>query len=123
MKEFAQIAFSFRQCRAELDELGTLLQEHGELRENKQVLPFFRQRKHLSAFIGTYLTHLAFPDQIAFEYDVFGDFKADLVVGDAAQAQFCFVEFEDGSRTSILSAREGGPRRIGAAASSRDIVR
>ena len=40
---------------------------------------------------------------IAREFSVFGDHRADLVVGDTKNGQFCFIEFEDAKGTSIFN--------------------
>ncbi len=50
------------------------------------------------------------------EYDLFGDFTADLVVGDSVKSAFCFVEFEEASSGCLFvtnrsrSAPEWGRR-------------
>lgn len=65
-------------------------------------MPFFNARNHLSAFIGSYFSYLSNPDRLAYEYDLFGDFKCDLAIGDSNSGQYCFVEFEDASSTSLF---------------------
>ena len=40
---------------------------------------------------------------VAREFSVFGDHKADLVIGDTKNKQFCFIEFEDAKSTSIFN--------------------
>lgn len=102
MKAFEAFVFDARKCRQELDELRQLLEEQVSLTERSQLLPFFRQHRHLSAFIGSYFPYLASPDQLAFEYDLFGDFACDLAIGDSATGQYCFVEFEDASSSSLF---------------------
>lgn len=105
MKGFDTYAFDLKQCRVELDELGELLSGHSHLQERKHVLPFFQARRHLSAFIGSYFPYLASPDRLAYEYDLFGDFACDLAVGDSMTGQYCFVEFEDATATSLFVAK------------------
>jgi len=39
---------------------------------------------------------------LAYEYDLFGDFAADLVVGDSRSKNFLFVEFEDAKEFSVF---------------------
>jgi Domain of unknown function (DUF4263) len=41
-------------------------------------------------------------DKIAFEFDVFGDFRCDLVIGNSQTQNYCFVEFEDASEKSVF---------------------
>ncbi|HCA97100.1 MAG TPA: hypothetical protein DEP38_21515, partial [Cyanobacteria bacterium UBA9226] len=67
---------------------------------NSGISPFFRERHHLSAFIGSYHTNINRFDRLAFEYDIFGDFTEDIVVGDFVGKAYCFVEFEDAASNS-----------------------
>jgi len=73
--------------RRELDELQTLLNGRVALAARAAILPFFWARRHLSAFIGAYFPCLARPDRLAIEYDLFGDFICDLILGDSATGQ------------------------------------
>jgi Domain of unknown function (DUF4263) len=59
----------------------------------------------LSAKIGSLLTELTIIDRIAFEYELFGDFQCDLVIGDSQNATYCFVEFEDAMPNSLFSTK------------------
>jgi hypothetical protein len=72
------------------------------LRERDHILPFFTNHRHAAALIGSYNFNLVLLDRIAFEFDIFGDYKADLVIGDSQNRQYCFVEFEDATETSIF---------------------
>ncbi len=49
--------------------------------------------------------------ELTFEYPFFGDFKADLLLGNKAAKRFCVVEFEDGREDSIFKKqpRRGNP--------------
>lgn len=105
MKTFDTLAFKPTRCREELDELGVLLDAQEELEERNDVLSFFRKRRQLSAFIGSYPPYLSNFDRIAYEYDLFGDFKADLVIGDSSSGWYCFVEFEDASSSSVFKRK------------------
>jgi hypothetical protein len=77
-----------------------------ELKENEDILPFFKDRPNLSACIGWYS-----PDnlcnQIKHEFTLFGDFRADLVVGDSRNNTYCFIEFEDATKDSIFKNKKG----------------
>jgi Domain of unknown function (DUF4263) len=105
MKEFKHFEFSPRICRQELNELKEHLDNNFELNERKDVLPFFQSREHLSAFIGSYFPYISKFDRIAYEYDIFGDFKADLAIGDSKAGWYSFVEFEGASETSIFEKK------------------
>ena len=71
-----------KQCLIELEEFENLLRDNKELNERKDILPFFKERQHLSACIGWYAPD-NFCNQIKHEFTLFGDFRADLVVGDS----------------------------------------
>lgn len=107
MKSFLQLDFNPSICRAELAELKQLLESKRGLSERDDILPFFRERHHLSAFVGSYHPKINRFDRIAFEYDLFGDFSADLVVGDSLKKSFCFVEFEEAASNSIFISKAG----------------
>ena len=107
MKSLDSFTFNPQICREELSELAEHLQENKILKERRHVLPFFRERKHLSIFLGSYITYFSSFDRIAFEYDIFGDFKADLVVGDSQSGRYLFVEFEDAAPNSIFETKKG----------------
>ncbi len=102
MKEFESLDFDPDICRNELEELKNLLDENRELKEREDILPFFRERKNLSAFIGSYVPDIVNSDMIAYEYSLYGDFTTDLAIGDSQTKTFCFVEFEDATATSIF---------------------
>jgi Domain of unknown function (DUF4263) len=102
MKAFIEHAFESRACRRELDEFKNLLDGAATLSEKSDVLPFFRKHLHLSALLGTFNPDIIVRDRLAFEYDLFGDFSCDIVVGDAARRAYCFIEFEDAKPDSIF---------------------
>lgn len=105
MKDFKNFRFDPKICRRELNELKAHLDRNFELNERKDVLPFFRNREHLSSFIGSYFPYISSFDRLAYEYDIFGDFKADLVIGDAKSGWYGFIEFEGASETSIFEKK------------------
>lgn len=75
------------------------------LSEKDDVLPFFKSSKDLSLLICTYLPNIKKPDRIAHEYQIDGDFVADLVVGDSAGHRYLLVEFENGRPDSIFQQK------------------
>ena len=108
MKSFDNFKWNFNQCLAELEKLENLLSEKEELRETEDILPFFKKNKHLSAYIGFYATSLNRFDKIKYEFDFFGDCRADLVVGDSVKNCYCFIEFEDATKDSIFKNSNRG---------------
>lgn len=107
MKKLLPFAFDVQAYRAELDAFGLLLQSASELSEKTQILPFFRQNEQVSSRIGLLNPFVTVPDVQAFEYDIFGDFAADLVVGDAHAGAYTFIEFEDARRNSVFAQQQG----------------
>jgi hypothetical protein len=108
MKAFDSLIFDPAQCRQEVAELRQWLAQNPILDEKRQILPFFRKRRQLSAFVASYGKDLNDYDRIAFEYPLFGDFTCDLVVGDSARNAYSFIEFEDAGPTSWFI--QGGKR-------------
>lgn len=103
MKRLAPYSFSYSACRRELDEFGAFLQQHATLSERDHVLPFFRQRSHLSVLLASYHPRLFAPDVFAHEYPIRGDFRADLIVGDSGRHHYLLVEFEDGRPDGLFA--------------------
>lgn len=102
MKGLDSFNLDIKQCLVELEEFEKLLLTNRELRENKDILPFFKDRLHLSAFIGFYVPQIIKVNQIKHEFSFYGDFRADLAVGDSVNNTYCFIEFEDATQDSIF---------------------
>ena len=102
-KDFSSFSFNVETCQSELDDLEALLRSNKELAEKRDILLFFKKRKHLSAFIASNFPSMTQYDLLAYEFDVFGDFVADLVVGDSRSKTFLFIEFEEGKPNSIFA--------------------
>jgi Shedu protein SduA, C-terminal len=105
MKAFQSIHFDANRCRKEVAEFRRWLAQHPILDEKRQILPFFRRRRQLAAFVASHDRNLDDYDRIAFEYPLFGDFICDLVVGDSARNAYCLIEFEDAGPTSLFLER------------------
>jgi hypothetical protein len=104
MKVFESIAFDFAQCKAEVIALEQLLATNTSLSEQKTILPFFKKHRQVAALCGVVSSFLStgVVDRIAWEYDLFGEYAADLVVGDSVRRVYCFIEFEDAQPNSIF---------------------
>jgi hypothetical protein len=111
MKQFLEIDFDPNTCRAELDELRELLSSKPELSERGDLQPFFKAHRQLTAFLGTLAPDVGPADLLAFEYPIFGDFVADIVIGNKHQGAYCLIELEDGRTDSIFSAGKGRATR------------
>lgn len=101
-KSLEEIKFDPAECRKELDAFKKLLDSKKQLEERKDIQEFFRNRKQLSAFIGTYAPDIGPAELIAFEFPFMGDFFADIVLGNRNSGTFCVIEFEDGKSNSIF---------------------
>jgi hypothetical protein len=108
-KEFKRVLFDPVQCRTEAGDLRDLLATNRDLQERKQVIPFFKDRLHLSAFLGSYHPDIVRYDLVAHELPLFGEFVADLVVGDSRTNAFAFIEFEDAAPDSIFVKKKATP--------------
>jgi len=108
-KEFKQIQFDPVQCRKEAEQFRDLLATNRDLQERKEVLPFFKERLQLSAFLGSYHPDIVRYDLVAHELPLFGEFVADLVVGDSKTNAFAFIEFEDAAPDSIFVKKKATP--------------
>lgn len=101
-KNLEEVVFSPEKCRAELAAFKKLLDSRKELGERKDIQKFFKRRKQLSAFIGTFAPNIGPAKRLAFEFPFLGDFSADIVLGNNESGTFCVVELEDGK---LYSAR------------------
>jgi len=93
--------FDVIKCISELEEFEKLLEQE-EIRESHDIIPFFKRNLHLSAFVASYVAEIVRFDRIKHEFTFFGDFRADLVIGDSVNKTYCFIEFEDATQNSIF---------------------
>lgn len=105
MKNLQPHKFDPKNCRVEWNNFRALLASKIVLSEQKDILPFFKSSKDLSLLICTYFPKIAKPDVFAHEYELDGDFVADLVVGDSKSHKFLLVEFENGAPDSIFKTQ------------------
>ncbi len=87
------------------NKFSTLLSEKRTLSESKDVLPFFKCSIDLSLLIGHYVPDIRIPDCFAHEFEIYGDFVADLVVGNSEREQYLLVEFENGKPDSVFKKK------------------
>jgi hypothetical protein len=114
MKSFTALSWDGQRCRREIEQLRALLARRQSLTERQHILPLIRKCVHLSAFLGSYHPGIDRFDRIAFEYELFGDFRCDLVGGDSVKHAYAFIEFEGAGPDSLFKrqgqkrTREGG---------------
>ena len=80
MKNLQPHVLNAQTCRSEWNKFAALLTAQPTLSEQKDVLPFFKNSKDLSLLICSYFPKIKAPDHFAHEYELDGDFVADLVV-------------------------------------------
>jgi hypothetical protein len=103
MKKLEEIAFNPTQCRVEIAAFKKLLQSKAKLAEREEIQQFFKKRKQLSAFIGTFAPNIGLVNRLAHEFPLIGDFAADIMLGNIDKGIFCAIEFEDGKPDSIFT--------------------
>jgi len=120
MKNLLPHSLNASNCRKEWGDFDALLKTKSQLNEREDVLPFFKARLDLSILICNYFPRIRTPDRVAHEYEIYGDFVADLVVGDSTVHHYLLVEFENGSSDSVFRKKgtkatpEWAPRFEGA---------
>jgi Domain of unknown function (DUF4263) len=107
MAQLKTLALNKQKAKAELKSFKALLEGKGkgDLGEAIDILPFLDANEHLCALMGMYNPNIVDYKNISIarEFSIFGDHKADLVIGDIKNKQFCFIEFEDAKSTSIFN--------------------
>ncbi len=93
-------------CRKEWQEFDALLNSKEVLDERTDILPFFKKCNNLSTLICSYFPKIKNPNKFAHEYQIYGDFVADLVVGDSNTQYYLLVEFENGAPDSIFKKKK-----------------
>jgi hypothetical protein len=115
MPDFVPHAIDPGAVRAEVAELGALLQSNAHLKE-AVFRDFFKSRPHAAALIGPYTPSVRRCNLLAYEYPLFGDFRCDLTIADSVTRACTFVEFEDAGPRSLFvqhgdkATREWSPR-------------
>jgi hypothetical protein len=102
MKAFEPFQFDYRLGLKELGEFERFLATNDELGERNDIQPFFKERKHLSAFIGALNPNIVRFNRLAFELNLMGSFSCDLAVGDSITGSYCLIEFEDAKEDSVF---------------------
>jgi hypothetical protein len=105
MAQLKTFALDKLQAKAELGAFKALLDGKSDLGEAGDLLPFFDANEQLCALMSMYNPRIIdyHNISIAREFSGFGDHRADLVIGDVKNQEFCFVELEDAKSTSIFS--------------------
>lgn len=99
-KDFTEVAFNHAQFKKELDQFRDLLSSKRILGE-RELQELFKASLHLTAYIGTTFGNIGVARLVAYEFEILGDYAADIVFGNR-EKQFCFVELENGDPDSVL---------------------
>jgi Domain of unknown function (DUF4263) len=99
-KDFTEVAFNHVHFKKELDHFRDLLSAKLILGE-REIQELFKASLHLTAYIGTTFGNIGVAKQVAYEFEIMGDYGADIVFGNR-EKQFCFVELENGDPDSVL---------------------
>lgn len=102
MKTLKPTKIDGKKLLVEIATFESLLASKVDLSESVDIAPFFKNNENFSAFLGLFTLDTGVPDRIAHEFDVSGDFRCDLVVGDSTRKNYCFIEFEDATKDSIF---------------------
>ena len=106
MKNLITHSLNAVDCRKEWQRFDILLKSKSVLDERKDILPFFKKCHNLSTLICTYFPQIKNPNKFAHEYEIYGDFVADLVVGDSDTQHYLLIEFENGAPDSIFKKKK-----------------
>ena len=99
-KDFTEVEFNLVQFKKELEQFRELLNSEKTLGERK-LQELFKASLHLTAYIGTTFGNIGVAKLVAHEFQIMGDYGADIVFGNP-EKQFCFVELEKGDANSVL---------------------
>lgn len=102
MKKLVSLSLEISQVEKELSEYKELLDNNKDLLEQKVVLPFFKERLHLSALIGSIHGGIAANVKYAHEFSLIGDNTCDLVTYSECNNSISFIEFEDALSNSVF---------------------
>jgi hypothetical protein len=105
MKILQPHTFNATHARQEWEDYKNFLHAKVELDEQKDILPFFAQRHDLSLLISRYFSKTATANCFAHEFDIFGSFRADLIIGDRKKHRYVLVEFENGASNSVFKIK------------------
>ncbi len=99
------VVFDAAAFRQELDAFEALLKSKADLAERADIQPFFKAHMHLTAYIGALYLNTPAATEVCFEFDLAGDFRADVLLGSKKVNRFCVVEFEPGEPDAIFKVQ------------------
>jgi len=109
MKELRKIQLFHAKVHQQLEAFRLLLNRRSALGE-QELLNFFKTHEQLiPGMVSEIVPQLSPYDYIANEYDLFGDFTCDFLIGSKASRKpiYCVVEFEDAKSDSVFKKKSG----------------
>jgi hypothetical protein len=108
MKQLKKVKSSLSEIGQQLKKFKSLLDSKSSLGET-ELLDFFKRNQPLIPRMVLDTPQLVEYDYAASEYDLFGDFRCDFVVGSGKTRKpvYCFVEFEDAEPDSVFKKKSG----------------
>ncbi len=103
------IIFDHARFEAEFLALERLLASKVDLSEMGDIQPLFKASKQLSAFLGVFSPDIGPATHLAYDFPFFGDYKADLLVGNLSANHFCVIEFENAGPDSLFKKQPNRP--------------
>ena len=107
MKDFLDMQLDYSKAKTELGELKALISSSDNLGEASDLQPFFNTRQNLMGLIGWLIPSLGDAKKYALQFDLFGDFRTDIAIGNPDRTMFCLIELEDMNRESIFLKNSG----------------
>jgi Domain of unknown function (DUF4263) len=104
MKSFEPFQIDRNLNKHQLELFEKLLTTQDDLSEDKDLRPFFNQNPHFTAAIAE-IFHIDV-NCLAFEFDLWGDFRCDIAIGDSRSNTYCLVEIEDAKKDSIFKKQD-----------------
>lgn len=112
MSALPSFVFDYKKCISELDEYKTFLDSNEELKEQTQILPFFKDHPQLSAFIASLFSDFITFDGVKHEHTIYQNFICDLAVSDNIRQKYCFIEFEEAKKDSLFNSSSDWSSRL-----------
>jgi len=109
MKGLRQLTQSLIEVDKQLQEFKSFLENHSGLGE-RQILDFFKKNEQLIPSIASdVVPQLHQYDYMANEFDLFGNFACDFIIGSRKSRKpiYCIVEFEDAQPDSVFKKKSG----------------
>jgi len=106
MKELRKIDLLLAEMSNQFKAFKSLLESQSSLGE-RELLDFFKNNQQLIPTMALDVPQLVHYDYMAREYDLFGDFTCDFVIGSQQQPIYYVVEFENAQPDSVFKKKPG----------------